>query len=250
MALRESDAFVLMTYPLAEADKIVVLFTHLYGKIRAVARGARRPKSRFGACLEPLSEVFASFYEKESRELVALRSCELLCSPFERAVTPEGEAFLHHVAELVDAFQPPAEPQPPVYRLIRATRDAFLRGAPLPALAVYFETWMLKLGGFFASLEACAACGRTLRPDESLWITREGTPRCERCGPPLGGHAIAPSLRRLFAEMFKRPPGEWASLPTARETAQLRHLLRQLLRDVLERELKTALLLDVSNSRA
>jgi DNA repair protein RecO (recombination protein O) len=245
MAIKESEAFVLMTYPLAEADKIVVLFTHLHGKIRAIARGARRPKSRFGACLEPLSEIFASLFEKEARELATLRRCELLCSPFERAATPEGEAFLHHVAELVDAFHPPAEPHPSVYRLIRATRDAFLQGAPLPALAAYFDMWMLRLGGFFAPLEACATCRRPFRLDEPAWIARDGTPRCERCGPPLGGHVVPARSRLLIADMFTRPPGEWASLPAAEEAVLLHRLFKRLLRDVLERELKTELLLDV-----
>ncbi len=245
MAIKESEAFVLMTYPLAEADKIVVLFTHLYGKMRAVARGARRPKSRFGACLEPLSEIIASVYEKESRELVSLKRCELLCSPFERAATPEGEAFLHHVAELVDAFHPPAEPHPAVYRLIRATRDAFLQDAPLSALAVYVETWMLKLNGFFAPLNACAACGRTLREDESVWIARNGIPRCHRCGLTASSYEVPASLRRLFAEILRRPPIEWVSLPSPSDTVHLRHLLNRFLSDVLERELKTELSLNV-----
>jgi len=245
MAIKESEAFVLMTYPLAEADKIAVLFTHHYGKIRAVARGARRPKSRFGACLEPLSEILASLFEKEGRELAVLRRCELLCSPFERAATPEGEVFLHHVAELVDAFQPPAEPHPAVYRLIRATRDTFLQGASLPALAAYFEMWMLKLGGFFASLEACAACGRAFRPEEPVWIARDGTPRCERCGGTLGGHVISAGYRPLLAEMLKRPPSEWVALPTPEEALHLHRLLTRLLRDVLERELRTKLSLGV-----
>jgi len=241
MAIKESEAFVLMTYPLAEADKIVVLFTHLYGKMRAVARGARRPKSRFGACLEPLSEIVASVYEKESRELVSLKRCELLCSPFERAATPEGEAFLHHVAELVDVFHPLAEPHPMVYRLLRATRDAFLQDAPLSALAAYVETWMLKLSGFLAPLDACAACGRTLREDESAWIARDGTPRCHRCGPTASSYEVSPPLRRLFAEMLRRPPMEWVSLPPPSDTARLRRLLNRFLRDILERELKTGL---------
>ncbi|MCS6816773.1 MAG: DNA repair protein RecO [Blastocatellia bacterium] len=245
MAVKESEAFVLMTYPLAEADKIVVLFTRLYGKIRAVARGARRPKSRFGACLEPLSEIFASFFEKEARELAVLRRCELLCSPFERAATPEGEAFLYHVAELVDAFQPPSEPHPSVYRLIRAARDAFLQGAPLLPLAVYVEMWMLKLSGFFAPLEACAACGRAFRSEDPVWIARDGTPRCERCGAALGGHVISAHYRSLLAEMLKRPPNEWASLPISQEALHLHRLLTRLLQDVLERELKTKLLLNV-----
>lgn len=245
MAIKESEAFVLMTYPLAEADKIVVLFTHLYGKMRAVARGARRPKSRFGACLEPLSEIIASVYEKESRELVSLRRCELLCSPFERAATPEGEAFLHRVAELVDAFHPPAEPHPAVYRLLRATRDAFLHGAPLSPLAAYVETWMLELSGFFAPVNTCAACGRVLREDEPAWIAREGTPRCHRCGPTASSYEVPASLRRLFAEILKRPPIEWVSLPSPSDTIHLRRLLNRFLRDILERELKTELLLSV-----
>ncbi len=245
MALRESDAFVLMTYPLAEADKIAVLFTHLYGKIRAVARGARRPKSRFGAGLEPLSEVFVSFYEKESQELVSLRRCELLRSPFERAATPEGEAFLHHVAELVDALHPLGEPHPSLYRLLRATRDAFLQGASLPALAIYFQMWTLKLGGFFALPSACSRCGKILRAEESVRIAPSGAPHCSGCSQAIEGYMLAPSLRRLLSEMFKRPPMEWAPLPSGEDIAQFRLLLRQLLRGVLERELRTGLLLDV-----
>ena len=78
MPLRESEAVVLRSYPLGEADRLVSLLSRSMGRIRGVARGARRPKSRFGSTLETLSHIQVWFYERETRELVRINQCELL----------------------------------------------------------------------------------------------------------------------------------------------------------------------------
>ena len=78
MPARSSESFILQTYPFRESDLIVSFFTRDQGKLRGVARRARRPKSSFGSALERLSHANVSYYQKENRELVSLNSCELV----------------------------------------------------------------------------------------------------------------------------------------------------------------------------
>src|SRR5919199_637171 len=78
MPLRETEAFMLRTYTLKEADKICVFLSRDAGKLRGVAHGARRLKSRYGASLEPFTEVAISYFQKEHRELVSISNCEII----------------------------------------------------------------------------------------------------------------------------------------------------------------------------
>ena len=81
MPLYTADALILRTYKLGEADRIVVFLTRDRGKKRGVAKGARRPRSRFVGALEPLTEVRVAYFEKERRELVGLNFAETIRSP-------------------------------------------------------------------------------------------------------------------------------------------------------------------------
>jgi len=83
MGLVETEALILRTYNLAEADKIVVCLTRNAGLIRAVARGSRRIKNRFGAALEPFTLLNVAYYQKENQELVSLRQVEIVQSHFD-----------------------------------------------------------------------------------------------------------------------------------------------------------------------
>ena len=83
MPARVSESLILRTYPFREADLVVSFLTRDQGKLRGVARRARRPKSGFGAGLERLSHVQVSYFQRENRELVSLDSCELIRSQFE-----------------------------------------------------------------------------------------------------------------------------------------------------------------------
>src|SRR5439155_1403923 len=78
MALKESEAIVLRTYPMREADLLVTLFTRLEGKVRGVARSAKKSKRRFGGALEPLTYVRVYYDDRERQELVRLDSCDVL----------------------------------------------------------------------------------------------------------------------------------------------------------------------------
>src|SRR5215216_4935890 len=107
MGLVETEGIVLRTYNLAEADKIVVCLTRQAGVVRAVARGARRMKSRFGAGLEPFTIISLAYYEKEGRELVSMRQAEIIRSFFNLAQSAETVGALAYMSELVIEFAPP-----------------------------------------------------------------------------------------------------------------------------------------------
>src|SRR4030095_14266096 len=99
MPIVSTEGFVLRSYKLGEKDKIVVLFTREYGKIRFVAKGARKLKNRFGAALEVFAHVRATFHEKQNRDLLVLDRAEILYSPFEKQARLRTSYYLFYFAE-------------------------------------------------------------------------------------------------------------------------------------------------------
>ena len=148
MPLYTAEALVLRTYKLGEADRIVVFLTRDRGKKRGVAHNARRSRKRFGAALEPLTEVRVSYVEKEQRELVGLNYAEPVRSPL-IAASPEALGYSHYFAELIDEWAAEADVDERLFRLGTSALDALVSGAPAEALARYFECWLLRLQGVY-----------------------------------------------------------------------------------------------------
>ena len=92
--LKQSEAIVLRTYPLREADLLVTLFTRAEGKVKGIARAAKKSKRRFGGALEPLTWVRAYYDDREGQELARLDSCDILESPLSahRGLSASGRA--------------------------------------------------------------------------------------------------------------------------------------------------------------
>jgi len=105
---RVSEALVLRTYPLKEADLVVSFLTRDQGKLRGVAKRARRPKSAFGAGLERLSHVRMAYFQRESHELVNLESCELIRSQFGLVSEYWAGVALDYFAEISEHLLPSA----------------------------------------------------------------------------------------------------------------------------------------------
>jgi DNA repair protein RecO (recombination protein O) len=210
---RASESLVLRSYPFGEADLIVSFLTRDQGKLRGVAKRARRPKSNFGAGLERLSLVRMHYYQRENRELATLDSCELISSPFSLLSNYETGLALDHLAEVTDELLPQGEVSERHFRLPLAVLD-FLQahsGKPeaiWPAV-LYFDLWAVRLAGFMPAMR--------VRPD-SLAIAQE---------------------------MFEKPirdltPREW-SLHTA---VDLRHTLNHLIEEQIEKRLRVAPMLE------
>lgn len=177
MGLKETEAIILRAYNLAEADKIVVCLTRDAGVIRAVAKGARRLKSRFGAALEPSTVLALGYFEKEGKELVSLNHAEIIDSHFGLSHSAEIVLAFAYMSELIMEFSPPGEPNERVYRMVRAVFEA-LESAPsdLYAFIRYFEIWLLRLSGFFPDIRLCANCRSRLDVEGLIefYVTDQG----------------------------------------------------------------------------
>ncbi|HEU4391074.1 MAG TPA: DNA repair protein RecO [Blastocatellia bacterium] len=240
MPLRRTEAFVLRTYSLAEADKICVFLTKDDGKVRGVAHGARKMKSRFGSALEPFTQISLSYYEKEGRELVGVRTCDIVRSHFYCAARDvETASAFSYLAELLNEFLPEHEPNERAYRLVAATLDAIEEGHSLPQLVRYFETWLLRLVGFFPDASVCAVCGEPPGAEEALFLTSAGEPRCVNCGGGRGTR-LGPGARQMVNQIMRLHPAAFGAADVPQETlTQLREINYLIIRHALERELKS-----------
>ena len=231
-----SDALVLRTYKLGETSKVVVLLTRERGKLRAVAKGARGPRSRYQSALEPLSEVRVSLHGRQGAELYRLGQCELLRSAFRAGEQGlEAALSLSYFAELLDAFAQEGEAEDPVYRLAVAVISAAEDGRDVGALARYLEAWLLKLHGIYPPVDRCAGCGGAL-PAGSL--VYHAPAHGFVCGCVSASGPLLPEpVRAFLAAMFHRPPAEIPPAPA--EASVLEPFHRDLISRHLERDLRS-----------
>lgn len=240
MGLRETEAIILRTHKLGEADKIVIMLTRDAGVVRGTARGARKMKSRYGASLEPFTHVRVSYFEKESRELVSLGNTEIVRSHFELLADDRAYTLLEYLGELTLEFSPPHEPNEKLFRMVAATLEDFARTPGAWAgLARYFEIWTLKLAGFWPELKVCARCRRQLQQagTEAAYV-QGATLVCGPCAAGAGLNVSAEVLSRLRSAGRQRPGGwaeDFARLPEDAQ-AQLARLNAHLITRALERE--------------
>ena len=148
MPVHKADALILRTYKLGEADRIVVFLTRDRGKKRGVAKGARRPKSRYVGALEPLTRGEVAYFEREQRELVRLNYVEPARSPL-LAKSAEALGHVGYFAELIDEWAQESHADERLFRLGASMVDAIADGAPIDQLARYFEYWLLRLQGVY-----------------------------------------------------------------------------------------------------
>ena len=204
-----SESFILQTYPFREADLVVSFFTRDQGKLRGVARRARRPKSSFGSGLERLSHATVSYYQKENRELVSLNSCELVHSQFALVSCYESSVALDYLAEVSEQLLPPNETNERHFRLLAAVLDYLRAGGSPWAAVTYFALWAVRLAGFLPDLNA---------KEES---------------------------RAIALEMLVTPIAQLTPRPWTRETAaDLRRLLNRMIEEHVERKLRSAPILE------
>jgi DNA repair protein RecO (recombination protein O) len=240
MPVYTSDALILRTYKLGEADKIVVFLTRDRGKKRGVAKGARRPRSRYIGALEPMTRAGVAYYEREQRELVRLNYVEPVRSPLS-ATTGEALGHVGYFVELIDEWAPEAHADERLFRLGSSVIDAVAAGSPVETLARYFEYWLLRLQGVYPGL-ACAGCGRTFGGVQSAVMPqREHVFVCRGCAPTGGGTRLsAESIGFLLASGKLTPEQLGGTSLSAGASRELETAHRRLLHLHLEKELKSA----------
>jgi DNA repair protein RecO (recombination protein O) len=239
MALHETEALVLRTYNLGEADKIVVCLTHSAGLIRGVAKGCRKLKSRFGAALEPFTLAKIIYYQKENQELVSLNLAEIVKSHFDLSGNAETLTGLAYMGDLVIEFSPPYQPNERLFRMVKACLDAICESqSDLQIILRYFEVWLLKLEGYLPDVRHCGECHQAFDEKEPAFMNADLAFRCSRCSHGAGD-ALSRRLQTQLRATQRLPPYVFAqesrTVPASihREMAELTH---KLIGRVLERQ--------------
>src|SRR5215467_8937133 len=240
---KQSEALILRTYPFHEADLLVTLFTRAEGKIRGVAKSAKRSRRRFGGALEPLTHVVAHWQEKEKQELARLDSCEVISSPLTGEMTYPRVVALSYVAEVLDQLLPDREPSDDIFRLALSVVRHLERGTVWKALT-YFDLWIVRLIGLLPDLSRCSACDIVLNGSHAYFHPLADGLLCVR-DKRLASTEIRADSRTLAAQMLRAPleSFEGDSWPRQRG-ADLRKFLSQRIERHIEKKLVTSGMLE------
>lgn len=236
MGLVETEGLILKTYSLAEADKIVVLLTQSEGLVRGVAKGAKRLKSRFGGGLEPFSIIHVSYFQKEERELVSIGRVELVKSFFLAAGDPKFLQKFAYLAELLLEFAPPHDPNQRLYRMAKVCLEtAAADPESLDSIGLYFELWILKLGGYLPDWSRCENCRSEIRGDAPANLHINFQILCRQCHSNRNKWLISPEQRNLFYDAQKLSPTKFVESAKSRgdEVREVSAILRRLISNIL-----------------
>ena len=239
MSVLTSEAVVLRTWPVHEADLIVSFFTRDYGRVKGIAKSALKSRKRFGGALEPMTVAHAFFAEKPRQELVRLDQLEIIRSPLSTPVDHARMAVLSFYAEVLDEILPEHDPQETVFRLLLSVLDQTTVEQPWMPLT-YFSLWMTRLMGLLPDIAHCTACGEPLVAGETSFNTLGDGLFCDlhRNG---NASALSADSWLLAQRMLRAPASAFAAEPWPRRRAQdLRRFTLQALERHLERKLRTA----------
>jgi DNA repair protein RecO (recombination protein O) len=208
MALHESEAIILQSYSLGEADRLVSFLSREAGRVRGVAAGARKPKSKFGSTLERLSYVRIWYFENPTRELVRIRQCEIIESFLDAFADYASSIALSILSEVSQAVLPDREASDANFRLLLLTAQTIKRTGKADLPLAYFALWTVKLGGWLPALDRCGFCGAVLAEGSPAFISRSGSAvacgKCRRSGMrPISPQALAVA-RKMLAERLDR----------------------------------------------
>ena len=210
MSLYRDEGVVLRTQKLGEADRIITLLTRRHGRVRAVAKGVRRTRSKFGASVEPFCHVDLQLYA--GRELDIVTQAETL-TPYGEALVGDYGRYTAGTAVLETAERLTAEEREPSLRLFLLVIGA-LRALSEHDASLVLDAFLLRamtVAGYAPALDACATCGDA-GPHRAFSIPAGGTV-CPACRPS-GAASPSPTALALMGELLR---GDWAAAEAAED---------------------------------
>jgi DNA repair protein RecO (recombination protein O) len=243
--LYRDQGVVLRTIKLGETDRIVTILSQGHGKVRAVAKGVRKPGSRFGARLEPMTHLAFQCYRGRS-DLDIVNQVETIDA--NRALREHYGCLTHAVSmlEATDWVAQEREPNPALYRmLVRALRT--LAASPSPLVSGAFFWKLLSLEGFHPMLDECVRCGAAdsseFGPVEFVaFDLDEGGVLCDTCGR-FAGKRMSPEALALVRRILGGELRSVLAEPPGPVTVEAERLALGSLEHHLERRLRSAALL-------
>ncbi len=239
MTLHSAEGILLDLFDLHDQDRIATFLTRERGKLRGVARAARRKYSRFSGQLQPLAKAKVVWFERSGQELVRFSSVELIRSADSLVRDLEGILLAGYLAEHMLEFAQENEESDHYYRLLDATTEALLAGIDSDLATRYYEAWVLRLAGIFPAPVECPECGRQLGERASLPTRAEGLV-CGRCTEGAGGMRVGATAIAFLREISTTSLPRMAQAGIApRVLAEVAEVNARVRRAFLQRELKS-----------
>jgi DNA repair protein RecO (recombination protein O) len=223
--LYRDTGVVLRTYKLRESDRIVVFHTAENGKVRAVAKGVRKTKSKFGARLEPMSHVRLLLYRGRELDIVSQAEAVEPLSPMLSSLDRASQGLA--AVEAVDQLSLEREPNPQLYRmLVGVLRTIATSPSSLNVAAFYWK--LLASEGMRPELDRCVRCGETEPGTQFVaFDLNEGGVLCRSC---RSGQAISPGALGVLRDIL----GGRLALALAMEDSPTTHEVASLATRALE----------------
>jgi DNA repair protein RecO (recombination protein O) len=224
------EAVVLRHADWGEADRLLTLYTRERGKVRAVAKGARKIRSRKAGHLEPFTHVTLQL--AKGRDLLIVTQADTLDAYLALGANLVKTGYASYVIELLDRFT--YEDESENYAIFRLLTEILSRIAtePDPWLAIrYYEVRLLDLLGFRPHLFECANCGEQIQPVDQFFSAAAGGVLCPKCGRGLpGAWSISMQALKVFRHLQR---SSYAEAQRARPTPEVRNELEPLIQRYL-----------------
>jgi DNA repair protein RecO (recombination protein O) len=232
------EAVVLRHSNWGEADRILTLFTLEQGKLRAIAKGARKPRSRKAGHLEPFMR--SSLLLARGRDLLIVTQAEIIDThqPMRDDLLLSTHAY--YVGELLDRFTYEEGENPTLYRLLADTLKRLSTSANPDLVVRYYEVRLLDLVGFRPQLFNCVNCGEEILPQDQFFSAERGGVLCPKCGKGSGAWPISMNALRYLRHFQRSSYAQVAQIPFPPElNSQVESLVQHYLTYLLERGLNT-----------
>jgi len=240
----QTEAIVIKRVDLGEADKIATLYTPHLGKLRAVAKGARRPQSKLGGHVELLTHSQMMLARGRNLDIITQSQTLDSFSPLRNELWRISCGL--YLAELVDHFTAERIENPPLFQLLRETLSWLCQAKEGELLLRYFELHLLHYLGYRPQLYYCVRCRSRLQPRVNFFSPADGGVLCPACkeGQPLARPLSVNALKAI--RLLQNSDYSLSSkLKVDGElSAELRQVLREYISYLLEREVKSIALLD------
>jgi len=233
------EAVVLRHQDWGEADRLLWMYTRQQGKVRALAKGVRKMRSRKAGHLEPFTRV--QLLLAEGRDLFIITQAEAVEHYLSLRADLVRIGYAAYVVELLDRFTYEEGDTPGLFRLLVDTLGR-LDAAPDPAFAVrYYEIHMLDLVGFRPHLFHCAACGEAIQAEDQYFSAEQGGVLCPSCGLEMGGvQPISIQALRLLRHLQRSDYTEAHRLSLSPQVdREVEQLMQHYITYLLERSLNT-----------
>jgi DNA repair protein RecO (recombination protein O) len=245
-----TDAIVLSRFPYGEADRILTLITPEHGKLKAIAKGVRRPTSRLGGSLEPFAELRLALARGRTFDVVTQVTVGHAWLRLRDSL--ESAATAWYLAELADRALEERHPAEPLYGLLRRAYELIDAGMAAGRVARWYEMHLADELGVRPEVDRCVECDRLLEPDEAFrWVPPIGGVLCPRCpGPPHERTGLSLRALRLLKAYQRLDIEAIATLRAPREVElEVESAMRDFVRHVLERDPRSLAFLDEVRGR-